>query len=721
MIDDFEQWSAPRTDTNVLSDLSGCAIAIEADSYLDRLLNNSAAKEPLLPALGGTPFSIRIHLESELETFRQNGIKPVFIFSGLDVGKAYTPFARGDVIASNNASAWDQYNQHQAAQAVRLFGESGYASARRFYTLSQQILREQNVAFQVAPYSALGQLAYLEKNAPDYVDAIAGCSELLLYDVDRVITSFDFQNAEYTFVRRQQCLEELNLGHSELFTDACLLSGCSLLPTLPSLSPARAPKIRQVAEMLKANIQPGSSVYAMLEKDQRNTEADYIHRYKQGRLAVKHDVVLSVSGKAEPLAQEDVPNDLHDIIGQRLPDELYYYLSVGAVGTRILNQLTSARIYENCPADGGESEVYKSLVSERVTNLRALSLALLAFRLHRAYHHREIELSTWYAPDRTTQISLNEQGDPNDAIKDWRIPEFSFPKDTIVDGSDVSLTSAMKAATDTSFPSISDETSKSLQSAAELEANSIWRFLYFRGYLDQSRKLTPWGIVLSTMISSSPQPEVHGQSLLLATELLKLDLLTSENMFPSYTGAPMHGSETDKANSLLLSRVACLGTLHHKTIGFTGPLSRHLLGYNCAVEAVRASLRDLVEISLVSLLLTGHAERERDDLTDVAMHLPFLLPMDCALGIAMKHYLDDVNAAAASNGGVTPEIRDEVKAKVPRELILHAVSFDADLEATFQLWDAIYAGVKVACEKKLLAKNDQAYWDGVDQWVQERR
>jgi hypothetical protein len=63
---------------------------------------------------------------------------------------------------------------------------------------------------------------------------------------------------------------------------------------------------------------------------------------------------------------------------------------------------------------------------------------------------------------------------------------------------------------------------------------------------------------------------------------------------------------------LLVSRVAGLGTLHHNPIGFTGPLSRHLLGYNSIINAVRSTMRDLVEVSATHLLLGGFAKREQD-------------------------------------------------------------------------------------------------------------
>ena len=688
MIHEFELWSAQRTETSNLSDLSGCVIAIEADFYLERVLNVSA-REPLLSALGGTPFSFRPHVEDDLAALHQNDVKPVFVFGGLRVGKNYAPFAHDNAVASLNAEAWALYGEHKAAEAVSNFGSSGYATPRRYYPLLQKILREREVDFQVAPYSALGQLAYLSKYAKDYVDIIAGSSELLLFDIDRVITSIDYANANVTAITRQSCLDEIGVNHADLFTDACMLSGCSMLPPLPSLPPARTSKLQQLAGLLKSS---GVSVYSFIEKDHRNVDSDYLNRYKRSRLAVKHDIVLTLDGKVEPLAAEEIPNDLHDIIGQRLPDELYYYLFMGAMGPRMLNQLTSSRIYEDCPADGGESETYKSLVSERLTPMRTLSLALLAFRLHRAYNHRMIELTTWYAPDNPMQINVNERGDPLAPIREWRILENSNSKSLIFTDPNVTLTSTIKAVHDLSKPLKINTTNEKLQSIAEVKTNVLLRFMFFGQYVDSKLSLTTWGKVLWAICDALPDsasnPGETADSVLLAAELLKLDLLTSDTMFPHYTGAPMHGSLTDKANTLLLARVACLGKLHHKDIGFTGPLSRHLLAYGCLVDAVRTNVRDLIEMSLVSLLLSGHATRDRQDFADIAKELPLQLPLDCALGIAMKHYLDDVNKAG-SNGTITTEIRDQAMENGPRDLFPHVVDFEADMRKAFHLWDAV--------------------------------
>lgn len=278
------------------------------------------------------------------------------------------------------------------------------------------------------PWLTSAKLAYLAKHCPNHVDAIAGSSELLLFNVEKLIVRLDFGMKEFTFITRQQCIEELGNITPEMFVDACILSGTSMLPSLPTLVNAppaarRQPKIRQVVDLMKTNGHSGISVCDHFRDDLNIGKLDYVDRYRRSRLAVKHQTVLTVDGKVEPFDADNVPNDAHEVIGQRLPDELYYYLSRGAIGARVLNQLTSGQILEQCPIDGGDSEVYRLLVSEKLSPLRAASLSLLSHSLTRAYQHRNIELYCWYDHQKKNIISIADMSPPKEILSSWNVPD----------------------------------------------------------------------------------------------------------------------------------------------------------------------------------------------------------------------------------------------------------------------------------------------------------
>lgn len=67
---------------------------------------------------------------------------------------------------------------------------------------------------------------------------------------------------------------------------------------------------------------------------------------------------------------------------------------------------------------------------------------------------------------------------------------------------------------------------------------------------------------------------------------------------------------------MLISRVACIAKLQHKSIGYSGPLSRQLLCYRSLISEVRDTLRTLIESVLAGLLISGDVDRERTDWHD---------------------------------------------------------------------------------------------------------
>ena len=72
---------------------------------------------------------------------------------------------------------------------------------------------------------------------------------------------------------------------------------------------------------------------------------------------------------------------------------------------------------------------------------------------------------------------------------------------------------------------------------------------------------------------------------------------------------------------MLVSRLASLGRLRHQANGYCGPLSRHLLAYQSLASTVQASLRDLVEVCLTTLFISGGVVRDRNDWMDISLRL----------------------------------------------------------------------------------------------------
>lgn len=183
---------------------------------------------------------------------------------------------------------------------------------------------------------------------------------------------------------------------------------------------------------------------------------------------------------------------------------------------------------------------------------------------------------------------------------------------------------------------------------------------------------------------------------------------------------------------MLVSRVAGLGELRHKPIGFTGPLSQHLLGYNSIVNVVRQTLRDLVEVTSTHMFLTGCCNRSAVDLSQVSMkyvnyapssaftdarRLPFLLPNNCALSIAVKSYLDELLSNDADP--TSPQTKTRVLETASTRYFPQSIDFAGDLKTAFELWDAIYEGVKSG--GGAVPEASRKLWTETNEWLAARR
>ena len=436
MIQTLGEWTASLTQISAFEDLRNDLVAVEAGEYLrsKRLVGQPPFEEPLLAALGGIPFTLKNVVKKDIEKWKEYGITPLFVFSGLDLVRKEDPFRALDEVSREVERAWKLYSQNNAQDAVKTFGSSGAPRVEDFYRFLQLILREEAIDFQVAPYSAAAQLAYLVSEDAGVVDVVAGSADLLLWDVDRVITQWDFKNAQFTWVQRGVCILELGSNiSSDIFVDACLLSGSSLLPPLPQLV-TRSPQKSEMKRATELILQFGRSGHAVCQnyKDEPQFQKlNYLERYQKTRMSVKHHVIFTTDGKAIPLNQENLPNDMHEFVGRRLPDELYYYLSKGMIGTRVLNWTTSDEILEFAPLDNGLSDDYRRLVQAKLSDIRIPALALLSQSLHRYYITRNLTLRCWFDPNNAKSITMKDQTNLKSLLQSWHVGSdvYDTPED----------------------------------------------------------------------------------------------------------------------------------------------------------------------------------------------------------------------------------------------------------------------------------------------------
>ena len=280
------------------------------------------------------------------------------------------------------------------------------------------------------------QLAYLEKET--FVHAISGASEVLLFECDKVVTSWNLEDKTFSWTKRAKCIADLERFagsgriSEDVFVDALLLAGTPFLPTLPNLSsPNRTELLKPhgAIKMIMSNGRTGYSVVINHKDDPRF--GNYVDRFCKARLAVKNHPILTVEGKVEPLNASQMSADANQFLGQRLSDELHYLQSKGIINSRLLQWRTSCEIYEQPPMDGGMSQAYQKLVSSKLTPLRTAAINLLSTSLHHWYKYKDLELTCWF-PDLTTgkpqksAISMRGLPEHQSIVETWNVKEATF-------------------------------------------------------------------------------------------------------------------------------------------------------------------------------------------------------------------------------------------------------------------------------------------------------
>jgi hypothetical protein len=503
---------------------------------------------------------------------------------------------------------------------------------------------------------------------------VSGSSEVLLFECDKLITSWDLEDKKFHWTKRSKCISDLekfaNNGTvtEDIFVDACLLSGTPFLPALPSLSsPNRADLLKPhgaIRMIMSTSGKTGHSAVINNHDDPRVKQMEYVDRYQKARSAIRNHPIYTIEGKIEPLNTSSMPNDAVNYLQSRLPDEVYHYLSAGLINSRVLQWRTTCHIFDVPPMDGGDSPEYRSLVSSKLTPLRTTTVSLLSSSLHNWYRHKNLEQRSWFSEPTAAPQEIRVVGTQESLsiVDTWNVKEATF-KDAIakhkvglylreVAHADIiqgcgHLGAAVLSLQNADFTSktVSKKNSTNpLSTKDEILYNSIWRFLALREYVDAKHNLTGWGKVLAAAISGlKGRPDLEDAAVI-AVELLRFGSLNADTgMFPTYNGAPMRGSSTsvhthfinnantpiakDQQFNMLVSRVAGLGELRHRPIGFTGPLSQHLLGYNSVINVVRQTLRDLVEVASTHMFLTGCCARSSVDLSQIAMRYVSLSPL----------------------------------------------------------------------------------------------
>jgi hypothetical protein len=160
------------------------------------------------------------------------------------------------------------------------------------------------------------------------MDTTFGGLELLLFGVLRLIIDIDFEHKTFDWVDTKLVLHSLSLSADE-FLDACILAGFDYCVTFPPLLEQQF-SFRHACEMVK-NYKTGFAAVRQFSSQPNVQKLNYMDLFLRARCIVRHHPIFSASCVCEPLLKDSSPSDLHDVIGPRLPNDLYFLLSQGIV------------------------------------------------------------------------------------------------------------------------------------------------------------------------------------------------------------------------------------------------------------------------------------------------------------------------------------------------------------------------------------------------------
>ena len=230
--------------------------------------------------------------------------------------------------------------------------------------------------------------------------------------------------SKFQWIDRRDCLAALGNIPANIFIDSLMLAGSDLLPGFPPLENEtvyRKPfTIRNVVDMI---ISCGGSVARLCAQYSTDpaVKGVYLDQYKRALTRIRHHVIMTSEGDVEILDKDHAPDDVHECIGLRLPEEIYMYLSRGMLRPRVLNWLTSGKISITQPLAGGDGRPFHTLVKVQLDPLRRQALSLLTEPIHRYYHSRDVTTNLWFDPIYEAKFNMRDVSSPRELLSKWNV------------------------------------------------------------------------------------------------------------------------------------------------------------------------------------------------------------------------------------------------------------------------------------------------------------
>mmetsp|Transcript_37642 Transcript_37642/g.107530 ORF Transcript_37642/g.107530 Transcript_37642/m.107530 type:complete len:756 (-) Transcript_37642:56-2323(-) len=661
--------------TGKLDGLHGLRVGIDAVYWLRSI---QALKDPFADALGSVPPGIFGFVDKELDCFRRHGIHPVFVFQGMAPGPQHSMFiSRMD---QQMELAWTHLAQGQKSEAQKCFAVSTSRINSDFVHFISHHLRQRGCEVLQAPYFAGAQLAHFSEQG--VVHTVFGPPGLLLYSIPRVVIHIDFQHQTFDWVELESVLNKWGINKDQ-FIDACMLAGTEYCLTYPCLNlghfqPSNSSRFNFEAAVHIVKQAP--LINWMQTFPTEEMKNDHVDGYCICKVLVQNSPVLHLSdhvirplGAGTPgLPPPQVPYDFSVIMGEKLPDSLYYLMLNGIISHKLPQALAKGEWTDKSQPLVDTREFRDLLVD--LQEYRETSLGLIARHLHSGFQKKKILCKAFWDAHQIRQgLSGNELNLPADARiiqpKELRGLKWHITRESV----EAEMRRQSCDRVDFKFclnwhahefqnegPLIRGITEPGYPTAT-YDTNSVAALVHMMvlEHLELIARDEGGMTVLGNVLKDTPRN--LQESCLVALEMMKFGVLSgepfdaaqAERPFPEQVRYPSaQVVQPEMKAVLLLSRVMSLVPMKLKNDMWNADVDFDLAAFHSLVRILKRALRHLVEASLASILLIDLSRvkllppgfmcaspKKEDHLQTPAVLPTFMLPRAC-MGIVVRHFLE---------------------------------------------------------------------------------
>lgn len=701
-----------------LDALTGSVIGIEVDHYLRKLVQQS--RSPLFTPWSGVAQALIRLVSFDLSVLKSLEIKPIFIFTGLQVVSQHEKDSSARLLARTQAltNLERKRNDETMQSFSSLTAPTDMASALKQY------LRAEGIEFLVAPYFAAAQLNYMLRAG--LIDSIYGAPDTLVHGAERVITDISFspQLNRVTFCDKASILAFLQGITDEQFLDAYLFAGNEFCPIVPILEPNppseySAYRMRAAADVVRQN---GTGYLALNGNPMLEKRPRYLEEWLRARALFRHHPYLNTDGDVVLARDDKAPSDVARVIGARLPRELYFYISRGVLEPHLINALLSGVWRENVPLDGGETREYRSLL-DGLNEIRVQCMNLLhgSKQLHHYYEKKPVITNMWFQDQRNTEDTIERLDFPlYDSLKGWRVNATFFEQHAEPGARDLrSLLSILEKPEAVTASITKDTGSKTAIDSNEMSTNAMYRLLQLRGYIAQDHSLTDWGRALLGALETTDAKLYT--AVLVAVEMLKLHTIKAEDFSARFLQKSTQDQNTPDADWKILGRIAAVLPLQQNDAPWQGPIDREALVSFSLSQTVTRYLATLYEMCQINMLLRGDVKRTETFSRDLSKASnPFSVSLathDAGLCIYAKRWFGMLQSRFGSSTSQDTAIMfEQLKSAFPTSR-----NGKADIEALYALWKALYTAVQAVTQSKQMGSIEFKKFERTQEWLAARQ